>query len=394
MAENPPGTSSASEAEQPVQAPVATPMPPPPSYAPALPPAAWGRAAPATRARGGRWIAITLIVVFAVSLVGGAGAFAANSYLSDKYSAQRAVLSYFVAQQHGDVNAMLANANFVRGDGSYEQFFDRVGVKAMMDIPQNKEVSDVKILSTKAVNSNLDQVDVSMTWAGAQHIYNYPVRKDASKTNYLFYSSWRMDIPYTTITLGLPNQPGAMELDGMPMPAASVTSVQAIAGFHTVAMLQTPFYDATSMLVNAVDTSPNAGFQDTKLSAAALTAAGAAIRTGANACDATQYSDCPGHTYRAPNRAGYIYYLTNLPGYPEIDYTTYVFKYTGDLTTGMTLVVPKEQGLMYANGTCAVTLTVNGSHTYRFKGTWGANLTWTNGAFQASVFANCAKSKA
>src|SRR2546430_4454686 len=211
MAENPPGTSSASEAEQPVAAPVSTPMPPPPSYAPSLPPAAWGTAAPATQARGGRWIAITLIVVFAVSLVGGAGAFAANSYLSDKYSPQRAVLSYFVAQQHGDVNAMLANANFVRGDGSYEQFFDRVGVKAMMEIPQNKEVSDVKILSTKGVTSNNDQVDVSMTWAGAQHIYNYTVRKDAAKTNYLFYSSWRGALPYSTPTPRPPNHPPAAD---------------------------------------------------------------------------------------------------------------------------------------------------------------------------------------
>jgi len=368
-------------------------MPPPPSYAPSLPPAAWGTAAPATRARGERWLAITLIAIFAVSLVGGAGAFAANSYLTDKYSPQRAVLSYFTAQQRGDVDAMLANANFVRGDGSYEQFFDRVGVNAMMDLAQNKDVSDVKILSTKSVNSKDDQVDVSMTWAGSQHIYNYAVRKDVSNTNFLFYNSWRVDIPYATINLALPNQAGAIELDGMPMPAASVTSVEAIAGFHTVAMLQTAFYDTTSKLVNAVETSPNVGFEDTKLSGTAVTAAGAAIRAGASACDANQYDDCPGHTYRAPNRAGYIYYLT-MPGYAEIDYTTYVFKYSGDLTTGMTLVVPKEQGLMYANGTCVVTLTVNGSHTYRFKGTWGANLTWTNGAFKADVFPNCAKSKA
>src|SRR5439155_23806866 len=103
------------------------------------------------------------------------------------------------------VYAMHANVSFIRGDGYYEQFFVRVGVKAMMDIPQNKEVSGVKILSTKAANANLDQVDVSMTWAGAQHIYNYTVRRDASKTNYLFYSSWRVDVPYTTIHLGLPN---------------------------------------------------------------------------------------------------------------------------------------------------------------------------------------------
>src|SRR5947208_1362792 len=99
MAENPSGSDSASEVQQaiiaPVEAPAAAPMPPPPTHAPSLPPAAWGTEAPARRKRGNRWIAVTLIVIFAVSLVGGAGAFAANSYLSDRYSPQRTVLDYF-----------------------------------------------------------------------------------------------------------------------------------------------------------------------------------------------------------------------------------------------------------------------------------------------------------
>jgi len=395
MAENPQGVDSASEpqpAQPETEALVAAPMPPPPTHAPLLPPAAWGTAAPAAAKRRNRWLAIALIVIFAVSVAGGAGAFAANSYLSDTYSPQRAVLSYFTAQGRGDVDGMMSNATFLRGDGSYEQFFDRVGVRSMMDIAQNRDISEVKILATKTVSSESDLVDVSMMWAGTQHIYNYTVSKDASRTNYFFYSSWRVDIPYTTITITLPPQPGAIELDGMPMPESTVTSVQAIAGFHAVTMLATPFYDATLKLVDGVDASPVAGFDGTQLSPTTVIAAGAAIRAGANACDAAQYSDCPGHTYRAPNRAGWIYFLT-LPGYPEIDYTTYAFKYSGDITSGMKLAVPKDEGLMYATGTCAVTLTVNGSRTYRFTGTWGATLTWANGAFTAEVFPNCEKAK-
>ena len=394
MIDNPQGSGSASADPRQLDegAPAAAPMPPPPSYAPPLPPAAWGTAPPAARTGGMRWAAITLIVVFVIALAGGAGAFAANSYLSDTYSPQRAALNFFTAQQRGDVDAMMANATFLRGDGSYEQFFDRVGVKAMIDIAQNREISDVKILSTKVANSRTDLVDVSMTWAGAQHIYEYTVRKDATTTNYLFYSPWKVDIPDATIGLVLPNQSGAIQVDGMPLPSAPVTSIQAIAGFHSVEMLQTPFYDADSQTVSSLEDSPVITFGG-KLSAAAVTAAGAAIRAGANACDVNTYEDCPGHTYRAPNRAGWVYFL-NMPGYPEIDYTSYVFKYSTDITTGMTLVVPRDQGLIYANGTCAVTLLVNGNRTYHFKGTWGANLTWNNSTFTADVYPNCEKTKA
>src|SRR5580765_469849 len=105
MIDNPQGSGSAPADPRQLDegAPAAVPMPPPPSYAPPLPPAAWGTAPPAARTGGMRWAAITLIVIFVIALAGGAGAFAANSYLSDTYSPQRAALNYFTAQQRGDV---------------------------------------------------------------------------------------------------------------------------------------------------------------------------------------------------------------------------------------------------------------------------------------------------
>ena len=56
------------------------------------------------------------------------------------------------------------------------------------------------------------------------------MRKDATTTNYLFYSPWKVDIPYATIGLVLPNQPGAIQVDGMPLPSASVIPSLVVTG--------------------------------------------------------------------------------------------------------------------------------------------------------------------
>ena len=52
-----------------------------------------------------------------------------------------------------------------------------------------------------------------------------------------------------------------------------------------------------------------------------------------------------------------------------------------DPTADMRLVVTDVTGQITASGTCAVTLTVDGSHTYKFKGTWTATFTWNGASF-------------
>jgi len=337
---------------------------------------------------------VVLIVIFVLFAALGGGAYYANASFSATYSPQQAVVNYLAAQQHGDVDAMLASANFTRGDGSYEQFFDKTGLTAMMTISQNREISDVKVVSTRQVDSATAVVVTSMTWAGAGVSFDYTVRKNLGDTHFLLYNSWKVDVPNTTILFSLPNQPGSVQLDGILLPSTSATYVQAIAGYHTLSMEKTPLYDAVSQTVNGTGAPSPVAF-DGKLSASAIAAAAAAVKAGSVACNANKYDDCPNHTYHAPVKFNTIYYIS-MPGYSEIDYKTYVFKYSGDLTTGMKLTVEKDGGLLYATGSCAVTMTVSGygAHTYKFKGTWSANLTWTGAAFTADVYPNCEDKKA
>ena len=371
--------------------------PPPPGYAAyssqAVPPAAWGTTPPPRPGRG-RWIAITLIAIFVLFAVMGGGAFFASASLSSTYSPQQAVLNYLGAQQRGDVDAMLADANFTRGDGSFVQFFNRTGLTAMMTLSENKQVSNFKIESTQQVDSATAIVTASMSWAGAEQRIDYKVRKDLADTHYLFYNSWKVDVPYTTIRFSLPDQPGSVQLDGLLLPSTAATEVQAIAGYHNVSMQKSAFYDEVSQTVNGVDDQASVTF-DGKLSSSAIAGATAAIKSASVVCNANKYYDCPNHTYHAPVKFNTIYYLT-MPGYPEIDYKTYVFKYAGDLTRGMKLTVERDGGLLYATGTCVVTMTVSGygTHTYKFKGTWSANVTWNGSAFTAAVYPNCEDKKA
>jgi len=408
MAENTPSSALASDGGATDVAPVETPPPmetspaletaaspiPDAVPAPPAPPAASGTA-PAPKRRGaGRWIAITLVLVFVLAIAGGGGAYLASASLSKTYSPERALATYFDAQKRGDVNAMWANANYLRGDGSFEQFFSKDALTAMLSIDQNKAITDVAITSSRVVDSSTTVLTVSLQWGRSPHPANHTLHKNLGDTHYFFFNTWKLDIPYTTIGLTLPNQPGAITVDSISMPSSATTSVQAIAGYHNVTMGKTAFYDASTKLANGVDVSPNVTFDGT-ISSAAKASVAAAIRTGANVCDASRYTDCPGHTYHSAGAAYTIYFLDGLPGYPGgIQYNYYVFNYSGDLTAGMQLEVPKDEGLMYASGTCAMTMTVDGSRTYRFKGEWSANLAWTGGTVAAKVFENCEKTKA
>ena len=310
----------------------------------------------------------------------GGGAAYANASLSGKYNSPQAVLDYFDAQRHGDVAGMLAVATFLRGSGSANGFFDKVAVAAMIRHKQNTDLKDVKVVSVASLDANTSKVGVSMKWAGVERSASYLVRRDASQTHYLFYNTWRIVIPYTTITVNLPKQSGPLDLDGLAVAIGpSANRVEAIAGYHVLAMGKTAFYDASTKMVNGVDADPTVTL-DGKVSDSVTIEAAAAIKdTMENFCDASKYYNCVGHTYSAPND-GNIWYLVE-PGYPEIDYRSYVFTFTSDPTADMKLVVADLPGQVTASGMCAVTLTVDGSRTYVFKGTWTADLTWRGSAF-------------
>jgi hypothetical protein len=57
--------------------------------------------------------------------------------------------------------------------------------------------------------------------------------------------------------------------------------------------------------------------------------------------------------------------------------------------------VTTESGQVTASGTCATLLTVDGSRTYSFKGTWKATLFWNGSSFAGTnVTYDCAAAKA
>ena len=60
----------------------------------------------------------------------------------------------------------------------------------------------------------------------------------------------------------------------------------------------------------------------------------------------------------------------------------------------MVLVVTNDPGIVNASGTCNQTLTVDGSKTYRFKGTWTATLTWGSSGFVADLVYDCVTARA
>ncbi len=288
---------------------------------------------------------------------------------------------------------MTRNANFIRGDGSVTDYFDRAAVAAMLQAPQNSDLSSVRIVSMQSIDSSTSRVNVSMTWAGTSRTATYTVRKDAKQVHFFFYDSWRIDIPYSTMSVSLPNQPGLVQVDGIYVPTGtSSKSIQVIGGYHKVTMARTSFYQAETKVVNGVDANPTVAF-DGKISPDAMTAVGDSVKNSLNNhCDSSKYFQCPGHTYQAPND-GYIWYLT-MPGYGEIQYNTYVFAFNGDPTTDMKLVVTGDLNKLTATGACATTLTVDGSRNCHFTGTWSANVTWNGYDFASQVTFACATAKA
>jgi hypothetical protein len=375
----------------------ATPPPPPPTPTPTLTPAPVSPPSPARRGGRPNLLVIGVIVVLVVGGLSG-GAVYANSYLSNTYSPQHAVTDYFAAMSKGDVTRLMNDATFQSADSSYAAFFSQEALTGMVAVDQNKQISNLNILSTTSVDSSTSKVKVTVIWGGTQRSLSYTVVKDTSRVHFLFYDSWRVQIPYATINITLPNQPGQIQLDGVNLPASSPTKVEAIQGFHNVNMVATAFYDFSTKSVDIVDTRSSASVKfEGALSPSAKASAIAAVKANfadaaewmkPSSCDMSKTYDCPYDVYTV-DHSQFAYDNLPTPAGVIRANNTWVSNFTGDPTTNMTLTVTSTANKITAGGTCTMTLTVDGSSNYHFKGTWTGTLTWGGGGFSSDVVESC-----
>jgi hypothetical protein len=345
---------------------------------------------PATAPRRRRWL-IALVAVGIVLVLLAVAGIVANASLSQTYSARRAVEDYFAAQAHRNVDGMLANATFLRPEGSYSDFFGRSTLTAMMQLPQNSAIEALKVTGVQRVDSQTELVTVSLRWNGTSRTETYKVSKDTSRIHWLLYPSWRVQIPSMTLYLTLPKQAGPVTVDGVaPPPAANTKVIQTIMGFHQVRMEATSILDVASLQVDATDSSANVDLPG-KINDFALASAKTAVADAFNHCDAAKYDACIGHTYTAPD-SNFIYYF-KLPGYGDVDYTKYVDTLANDPTADMKLTVETDTGKLSASGSCAITMTVNGSRRYSLKGTYTGTLAWQGSGFSADITSDCEASR-
>jgi hypothetical protein len=334
------------------------------------------------------WLVVAAAALLEVLVLGGGGV-AGYALRASTYSPERAVTDYFAAQSRGDAGGMMANATFQQGLNT--EFSQQVGIAAMMKLPQNKDVRSVKLLSSHAIDATTHLVVVSSIWAGQQHTQTYTVRKDNSRFRDLIYRSWRIVIPFVTIHITLPNQPGPIEVDGITPATSDATEIQAVEGYHSVTMDATAFYDRTTQVVDGVDASPVATFAPPVNSGATAMAA-AAVKLAFPNCDASAFPGCLNHTYNAPNDGRKWYF--DLPGYGQVFWATYRVTLVGDPTADMKLAVPTDAGKVSASGTCTVTVIFNGTSNYNLAGPWTATLTLDAGQFTADLSSNCWANKA
>ena len=335
-------------------------------------------------------LVIGVIAVVVLAALGGGGVLA-NSSLSSTYSPQRAVSDFFSAMGRGDAGGMMSNATFLSDDSASSQFFTKEAVTAMLAADQNKQISNVKVGVVSTVDSSTDSVSVALSWGGTARNLTYKVRKDSSRVHYLLYPSWRVQVPFTTMTFNLPNQGGRVQVDGLSVAAGS-KKVEAIQGFHSVTMQATDFYSADTQVADGIDSSPIVEFT-AGLSSEAKAASAASIKAafGNITCDVAQYFDCPNHRYVV--KAGYYDLLPAAGGDIRAN-SWWSIAFVGDPTTSMKLVVSTTSGTVDASGTCAMKLTVDGNRTYNFVGDWKGTLTWASGAFDSDITINCDASRA
>jgi len=360
-------------------------------YAPYQPPPQQQQPA-ARRGRGPMLLIIGIIVVVLLAALGGGGVLA-NASLSSTYSPQKAVSDYFSAMSKGDVNGMMSNATFLAGDGTYSDFFSKDAVSSMMSAAtENKEITDVKVGTPSKLDDSTNSVAVSLSWGGTPHNLTYKVRKDTARTHYLFYPSWRVEVPFTTITINLPNQPGSVQIDGISLPSGSANKAEVVQGIHKVVMKATDFYSESTQTADGIDSSPIVAFP-TGLSGSAESAAADAVKGAFNnvTCDASKYFDCPNHQYKVA--AGYYDVLPAAGGDIRAN-SSWVLVFEGDPTASMKLTVSTTSGKVDASGTCALKMTVDGSHVYHFTGTWSGTLTWQGGSFNSDLTISCDDARA
>src|SRR5262249_54507074 len=91
--------------------------------------------------------------------------------------------------------------------------FDRRAVTAMLAADENKQITNVKVGSVSKVDESTDSIGVSVSWGESVRSLTYKVRKDPARTHDLFYPSWRVQVPFTTIPITTPS-PGASRSTG------------------------------------------------------------------------------------------------------------------------------------------------------------------------------------
>jgi hypothetical protein len=346
-----------------------------------------GRHAPRVRRRGLPFM-LAGLAVLAIVLVGAA--MLANASLSQTYSAEQAVRNYFAALARRDAGGILANTTFLKGEGSFSYFFDKAALQDMLKLPANSKISDVRVTAVRVIDASSSSVTVSMSRNGKARTDTLTIRKDLGDSHWLFYPSWRVELPSARIQITLPNQAGLVSVDGIPAAGDSQTAIQVIPGFHRVSMAGTTLLDSASQDVDATDSPATLTLPGT-IRASALDAAGKAVTDAMKGCDASKYDGCFNHTYLAPDR-NFIYYFT-LPGYGNINYTKYVNTLTDDPTAGMKLTVQADAGKVSVSGACAATVTVDGSRRYTLKGDFTGTLTWVGDGFGSDLSWDCEKAK-
>jgi len=334
------------------------------------------------------WLVVVATALLEILVLGGSGV-AAYELGSSAYGPERAVTDYFAAQSQGDVSGMRANATFQQG--SSHEFFSQSAIVSMMELPQNRDVHNAKVVSSQAIDATAQSVSVTLIWGGQHRSQTYTVRKDNSRFRDLVFRYWRIVIPFVTIHITLPNQPGPIQVDGITPATSDASTVEAVEGYHKVTMNANDLYDRASQVVDGVDSPPTAEFAP-EVSSGAVALAAAAVKLAFPNCDASVYSGCLNHTYSAPNDGRRHYF--NLPAYGQVFWTTYKVALVGDPTSDMKLVVPPESGKVNASGTCTVTVTFDGTSNYNLAGPWTATLTLDNRQFTADLASNCWASKA
>ncbi len=167
-----------------------------------------------------------------------------------------------------------------------------------------------------------------------------------------------------------------------------------IQGFHKVTMDATDLYDKTSIDADAIDGDATIAFTN-KISASGLALAATTVKKEFLDCNYKKYHTCLNHLYHSAGQPGYIYFWS-LPGYPEIDFTTYKFTLTSDPTLNMKVVISATTTKVSVSGICRYTLTADSSRHYFFKGTWTGTLDVTGGvmSYDSLNLRKCLNSKA